>query len=81
MIFTDHIPLFPTKNQQAINSACSLKTGSACYVKMEPILYELIITFGKLGEYEGVPFFGSFRGFWVVISGRYSLRNPSRRDT
>ena len=42
---------------------------------MEPTQYEPIATLGQLGDYKGVPFFGSYRGSGIdtVTYGVFSL--------
>ena len=46
--------------------------------KWNPPQYEPITTLGKLGDYLGVPFFGSFRGSGVVQS---AIKELQRFDT
>ena len=39
--------------------------------------FRVIITLGKIGDYEGVPFFGSFRGSGIVSTKVHSYSDCS----
>ena len=48
---------------------------------MEPSQYEPVTTLGKPEDYQGVPFFGSLSGVWVVFGANAVQVDPGRAES